>query len=122
MRPEKIIVIDDDDFALFEKTSALSEIGFHNVESFINPVKFLDHVREHKPIDLLITDWQMNPVNGIELIEKLKENGELDFEVLLVSKADRPIDYQGHFLHKPAFTEDYMAKLKTYVQELLGSR
>lgn len=121
MRPERIIVIDDSEFALYEKASALKEIGFHDVREFINPVKVLDRIKQLKPIDLLITDWKMNPIDGIELLDELRKSGELNFKTLLVSEAERPMGYEGNFLLKPTYTEDYMSQLKNVVQELLGS-
>ena len=120
LRSEKIVVVEDDEISLGEKVAALKIAGFQNVVEFVNPEKLFDRINDHMPIDLLITDWQMDPYDGVELIDKIKEKG-LDIKTLLVSKVpEAPSGYVGKFLRKAAIPEEYESSLLDAVRELLG--
>ena len=120
MRTEQIAIIDDDERALMHKSAGLRDAGFINVETYRSPVKFVRRVAQQSPPDLIITDMQMDPITGLEMLDELSEIGVKSRHALLVSQADRPAGYSGDYLKKPALTEDYISHLVAAVQGLLG--
>ncbi|NUP07608.1 MAG: response regulator [Polyangiaceae bacterium] len=59
------VLVVDDDVAVLETTMALLEME-HSVEGTTKPRKALDLLQD-KPFHVLVVDWQMPEVDGIEL-------------------------------------------------------
>ena len=69
----EILIVDDN--ATFRKLlrQILEHIGFKNIteaDDGSSALKFL----ESKPIQLVITDWNMHQMSGLELVKKIREN------------------------------------------------
>jgi DNA-binding response OmpR family regulator len=71
----KVIVIDDEPFILMMVEDKLKRAGI-DVVSLSESVNALDVVRKEKP-DLIVLDWMMPEVSGIELCRKLRADREL---------------------------------------------
>ncbi|MDY6852702.1 MAG: diguanylate cyclase, partial [Thermodesulfobacteriota bacterium] len=69
--PERALVVDDDPQIRDVIYSALSGVGYEvdTVGSATEALKIFSR----KPADLLITDWRMPGMNGIDLVNKLKK-------------------------------------------------
>jgi DNA-binding NtrC family response regulator len=67
---QSIMLIDDDANSLYALSEILRTSGYH-VSAFDSPLAALRALEEGLPIDLVITDFQMPQMNGIELTEKL---------------------------------------------------
>lgn len=81
----KILVVDD----LFTIRSllitTLHQLGFSHIDQAQDGDIALDYLRKNK-IDLLITDWKMPNMSGIELTKSLRSEPELkDLKVLMVT-------------------------------------
>lgn len=74
--------MDDNRDGNLARQSFLEELGFQ-VSSACCGREALQ-VLEQKQIDLIITDYRMSPVNGLELIAKVRENG-YSFPVILLT-------------------------------------
>ena len=66
-----ILVVDDEKIVVSLVKNALEDEGF-NIESASNGEEALK-ILENYPLDLLITDIRMSPINGIELAQKTRE-------------------------------------------------
>lgn len=66
-----ILVVDDEEIVVSLVKDALEDEGF-NIESACNGEEALK-ILENYPLNLLITDIRMSPVNGIELAQKTQE-------------------------------------------------
>ena len=88
----RILVIDDSEFSRALLKTALGKIGFHNVhytESSIEGWELIanSHV-EGNPFDLVITDLNMPELDGVHLIQKIKEDPVSRNQKVIVVSAD----------------------------------
>ena len=69
---EQVIIVDDDPdlarlFAAAIESSGIKAIGFED------PLKAVKHIEDnHSKICLLVTDWKMPEMNGLELTKKVQ--------------------------------------------------
>ena len=69
--PSIILLVDDNSDGLIARPSVLEEVGFKVVPagSGADALKMI----EEQTFDLVITDYKMSPMNGLQLIGKLRE-------------------------------------------------
>lgn len=69
----KILVVEDMQSMLSLTKSILNIFGFNKVYTANNGAEAYKIFQDEKP-DLVITDWQMEPVNGLQLIRKIRKD------------------------------------------------
>lgn len=69
----RILIVDDMRSMLTLVKSVLSIFGFKEVFMAQNGDEAFEMVVEHDP-DLIITDWMMEPVNGLEFTQRLRRD------------------------------------------------
>jgi len=69
----QIIVVDDIPALTTMIEAILEHSGLTNYCSFNDPIEALEYVKNNEEISLIITDFQMPEMNGIELLKKAKE-------------------------------------------------
>lgn len=79
-----ILVVDD--FKMMRRVvkNLLTQIGFSNMDEAADGAEALKKIQS-KPYQLVISDWNMEPMSGIELLEKVRgaeETKSLDFIML----------------------------------------
>lgn len=73
--PWKVVIIDDDPFVLRVHAEMLRLMG-HATTTFECPKEALGYLQENSnDVDLVVTDYQMPEINGLELIRRLREAG-----------------------------------------------
>jgi CheY-like chemotaxis protein len=77
-----ILLVDDNKMGLAARRVVLEELG-HTVYTAANGLDALAAV-ETQVFDLVITDWKMPKLDGIELIRRLREN-EFSAPIILLS-------------------------------------
>lgn len=81
---EVIFVVDDDQDILSLITHVLDLEGF-DVRAFNNPVEALaEFKRSEHPPELVVVDYCMNPMNGLELIARCRETAS-DLKTIVIS-------------------------------------
>lgn len=72
----KILVIDDSKVmrAIVKRTLRQAGFGGHETEEAVNGAEGFDKVQSFAP-DLILCDWNMPELNGIDLLKKLRESG-----------------------------------------------
>lgn len=70
--PIRLLLIDDDPDVLDLLTAFFKPKGFKCV-AIDSPERALEHFAKNRDIDLVISDWKFLGMDGIELIQKLKE-------------------------------------------------
>jgi len=80
----KILIIDDDENLVEQVADHLKRNGF-TVESAINGLDGLQLV-EHFPFDVLVLDWRMPGLTGIELCKKYRDQGGKAAILMLTGK------------------------------------
>ena len=67
-----VLIVDDMDAIRKITSDQLRHIGVSNVYQADNGLKAL-HILDNKRVDLIISDWNMPVMNGLELLEKIKK-------------------------------------------------
>lgn len=68
-----VLIADPDDHIRQLVRDVLVNTGFNRVVQASNGESAINHMRGHN-VDMLITDWRMAPVNGIQLIDYLRKD------------------------------------------------
>ena len=120
----KILVVDD--YATMQKIirNLLGQIGFKNIELASDGAMALQVMKETK-IDMVITDWNMTPLTGLDLLKAIRADEKLkDIPVIMItaeSKTENVVVAKQHgvnqYIVKP-FTAD---TLKTKLQSVIGN-
>ena len=118
----KILIVDDEESSLRISEAYLSAAGYEVVTTN-DPRQVAGLIKEIKP-SLLVTDFVMDALTGVELVQKLRER-LVGLPVILMSAdlhsgiirsaAKIGIEY---VIRKPLAREEFLAA----VQDLLGSR
>lgn len=74
---KKVVVIDDEPFILMMVEDKLTRAGL-SVIALKESVGAFDRIRAEKP-DLLILDWMMPEVSGIEICRQIKGDPDLEY-------------------------------------------
>ena len=121
----KILLVDDDRIFLRLTEHALQKAG-HEIHTARNGVDAELLLHSHE-INLVITDWEMPVMNGIELCRRIR-SGTLDryvYTILLTSHSDPDSVVEGldsgadDFISKPFREEELNVRIKA-AQRLLG--
>ena len=67
----KILIVDDYKTMLRIIRNLLRQLGFHNVDEATDGTRALRMIRE-RPYGLVISDWNMEPMTGIELLREVR--------------------------------------------------
>ena len=72
----KVLIVDDSSAMrmIVKRTMRQAGFGGHTVSEAANGKEALDSIQGDKP-DLVLTDWAMPEMNGIELLKAIKEQG-----------------------------------------------
>jgi CheY-like chemotaxis protein len=81
-----ILLVDDNPDGIIARCSVLKELGYQVVTAGCGS-DALRSAEEHN-FDLVITDYRMSPVNGLELITNLRERGYSNPIILLSGFAE----------------------------------
>jgi DNA-binding NtrC family response regulator len=104
--PSTVFVVDDEQMLLDLAEMILEPAGFQ-VCLFIDPQKALaEYIAAQSPPDVLVTDYAMAGMNGMELIRECKRINPRQKTILLSGTVDESIYTQSevkpdHFLAKP---------------------
>lgn len=92
LNPElKILVVDD--FATMRKIikNILTQLGFKNIFEADDGTSALEVLKKEK-IDIIISDWNMPKMNGLELLKKVKGDPNLKDIIFIMVTAEAQKD------------------------------
>lgn len=72
-----ILIVDDVQYVRREVKMLLRKLGFDNVDAAENGRQALEMMRSGKGYGLVISDWIMEPMSGIELLEEIRRDESL---------------------------------------------
>jgi two-component system chemotaxis response regulator CheY len=83
----KVLVVDD--FATMRKIirNVLKQIGFDDIVEAEDGVAALN-VLKNDQVGLVVTDWNMPNMNGLELLQKMRQNPKCDHTPVLMVTAE----------------------------------
>ncbi|MEE8352485.1 MAG: response regulator [Rhodospirillales bacterium] len=71
-----ILVVDDYNTMLRILKNLLKQLGFHNVKDALDGTQALSMLNSEK-FDFIISDWNMEPMTGIELLREVRKSDKL---------------------------------------------
>ena len=101
----RILVVDDDELTLVLISDLLQSHGFE-VRQASDGAQALK-ILEHEWFPVIITDWQMPVMNGLELTRRLRAQGTLDTYVIMLTALESGSDYESGY---EAGVDDYLTK------------
>ncbi|WP_135078778.1 response regulator [Terasakiella sp. SH-1] len=118
-KDSKIIIVDDYEVMTLAIASQLEILGFENVQEFNSAELALEEVRKGE-CDLVITDWNMEPMSGTELLNAIRADEQLEqLPVIIISAEKRQeIVHQtkkagaSSYLIKPFKTDALLEKIE----------
>ena len=116
-----MVYVVDDEPTLCELVVAILESDGLQVLSFTNPVHAVDFARNSGfPPSLLLTDFAMDPMNGLELISSMRKMIP-DLRTILFSGMVRSDDLRGSpskpdlFVPKPFVARDFLSQVRSMI-------
>lgn len=114
-----VCLVDDDPSVLKATARLLSSAGW-KVDSFIDPLEFLEHARSCRP-GVVVLDILMPKMNGLEVQKRLKTISPASRVVILTSKDDPSVRGQAMdagasaFFLKPVDDDEFIAGIEDAV-------
>lgn len=85
MRKPEVLIIDDELIVCKRLKPAIEKMGC-NVETFLEPKSALDRIDE-KEFDIVITDVRMDEIDGIQVLEHVREKSERTMVIVITGYA-----------------------------------
>lgn len=118
----EVVLVDDEDMVITSVRAFLSLETDYNIHGFTSPVEAVRHMELH-PADVVVSDYLMPQMNGIQLLTKAKELQPETARVLLTGHADKnsaihAINDVGlyHYLEKPWDNAQLLLIVKSAVE------
>ncbi len=102
-----IVLVDDEEMVLTSIRAFLSLETDYDVSTFSNPAEAVQHFSK-RPVDVVVTDYLMPQMTGLDLLRKAKETQPSAARILLTGHADKQSAIQAinevglyQYLEKP---------------------
>lgn len=110
----RVMFVDDDFWAIRNYKDFFVDDQRFDCEFFDEPNKALNRLNEEE-FDILVTDYYMPGLNGVELIKFVKENNRVKFTVLISGSIyKREFEIADKFIAKGRGLRDLVSVLKRY--------
>jgi DNA-binding NtrC family response regulator len=86
--PTTVLIVDDEEMVLTSLKSFLTLETDYEVLTYTSPKKALEEVKD-RPIDLVIADYLMPEMNGLQFLKAIKETHPHATRILLTGYADK---------------------------------
>ena len=118
-----ILIVDDSKFMRRTVIKALDEIGSFSTVEAGNGEEALAKLKEEDKVDLMISDWNMPVMNGLELVTRVRKQSDMTiFMITTVSAKEDVKDALragvSNYILKPLETAELRNKLQLHFPEL----
>ena len=104
----KVLVVDDYRTMLRILKNLLKQLGFKNSEEAIDGAEALQILKKEKDFGLVISDWNMQPMTGIELLRAVRADPDLkQIPFIMVTAESKP---ENVVAAKEAGVSNYIVK------------
>jgi response regulator RpfG family c-di-GMP phosphodiesterase len=124
-RKPTVVLVDDEEMVLTSIRTLLLIEAEHQVESFRDPAKAVEYLESH-PVELIVADYLMPGMNGIELLADARRLQPEATRVLLTGHADKASAIQAinevglfHYLEKPWENAQLLLVIRQAVERAL---
>lgn len=117
-RDDRIIIIDDVPIMASMIEDTLQDAGFKNTHIFNNPLVALKEIIATTRPAVIITDYNMPEMNGMELIEKVEQRYKKIDAIIVTSETATEREFSDKYpvLEKDS---DFIDRLVEHVNEIL---
>ncbi len=119
-----ILIVDDYKTMLRIVRNLLKQLGFENVDEATDGSMALQKLRD-RPYDMVISDWNMEPMTGLQLLKEVRADAKLkSLPFLMITAESKP---ENVIEAKKAGVNNYIVKpfnadtLKTKLSSVLGA-
>ena len=122
----RVLIVDDYKTMLRIMRNLLKQLSFENVEEAIDGTAALEKLREFNgEFGLVISDWNMEPITGVQLLRELRGDDELKqipfIMVTAESKSENVIAAKeagvSNYIVKPFNAETLKSKMENVLGE-----
>ena len=119
-----VLIVDDYKTMLRIIRNLLKQLGFHNVDEATDGAAALQKLRD-KDYGLIISDWNMEPMSGLQLLEEVRADGRLKELPFIMITAESKTE--NVVAAKQAGVSNYIVKpfnaatLKTKLTSVIGN-
>jgi two-component system chemotaxis response regulator CheY len=119
-----VLVVDDYNTMRRIVSNLLGQIGFHNIDEAEDGSSALRKLRQ-RSFGLVISDWNMKPMSGLELLKEVRADGTLKETPFIMITAESKTE--NVVAAKEAGVNNYIVKpfnadtLKKKIEAVLGS-
>ncbi len=120
----QVLIVDDYKTMLRIIRNLMKQLGFNNVDEAADGSAALQKLRE-KTYGLVISDWNMEPMTGLQLLQEVRADGELKAMPFVMITAESKTE--NVIAAKQAGVNNYIVKpfnaatLKSKLQAVLGN-
>ena len=120
----EVLIVDDYKTMLRIIRNLMKQLGFNNVDEATDGSAALQKLREKK-YGLVISDWNMEPMTGLQLLQEVRADGELKAMPFVMITAESKTE--NVIAAKQAGVNNYIVKpfnaatLKSKLQAVLGN-
>ena len=120
---QRVLIVDDTDINLQMMRALVKRLDHTEAHAFNDPLLALEFAR-HTPVDVVVVDFMMPTMDGLEFISKFRQiNGAQSIPVLMVTANDeRAVRYRAlesgadDFLSKPVDPVEFLARAKNLLK------
>jgi two-component system chemotaxis response regulator CheY len=119
----KILIVDDYKTMLRIIGNLLKQLGFQHIEEATDGTMALEKLKKHT-FDLIISDWNMEPMSGLELLKNVRSDTSLKNLPFIMVTAESKVE--NVVIAKQAGVTNYIVKpfnaqtLKAKLTAVLG--
>jgi DNA-binding NtrC family response regulator len=117
-----IVIVDDEDMVITSLRAFLALETEYNVQGFTDPVEAARYLETH-PVDVVVSDYLMPKMNGIQLLGRAKELQPEAARVLLTGHADKQSAIQAindvglyQYLEKPWDNQQLLLVIQSAIE------
>ncbi len=117
----KVLVVDDSQIMRKIVTGALKKVGIVDIIEASNGQEAVDMLSENKDITLVLMDWNMPGMTGIEALKKIRASGNTVPIVMVTTEAEQDKVLEAlkagasDYLAKPFGPKEIKAKLEKFM-------
>ena len=120
---QRVLIVDDTDISLQMMRTLVKRLDHTEAHAFNDPLLALDFAR-HTSVDVVVVDFMMPTMDGLEFIEKFRETQSAQsIPILMVTANDeRTVRYRAlesgadDFLSKPVDPVEFLARTKNLLK------
>jgi two-component system chemotaxis response regulator CheY len=119
-----VLVVDDSRTMTAIIAKLVGEVGFANIDQVNDGLSALERLRE-KRYHLVLSDWDMRPMNGTELIAKIRQDpaNSRTPVIMITAKCDADVSWLSGadgYLMKPFNASDLGEKIAEVLSQRLA--